>query len=241
MDYHIARNGQQLGVFSEAEMQPGISTGRFLPDDLFWAEGMPDWQPLNSRFAVAVAPPVFSSAAAAAGSFNPYAAPLTNVVSSAMLPQLNLASRGVRLGARLLDGFIVLAVMALPTIPGFVAIAQADSAGKLENDFPVYAMYWFGAAFLASCGLLVWNAMWLAQHGQTIGKRMLGIRVVRFPSGLPAGAAKAFWLRAVVNFVISNIVPLYGIVDACFIFSENKRCVHDLIAETTVVVADDVK
>jgi uncharacterized RDD family membrane protein YckC len=65
--------------------------------------------------------------------------------------------------------------------------------------------------------LLVWNAVWLGRHGQTIAKRMLGIRVVSFPSGQPAGYGKAFWLRAVVNYIINNVVPLYGIVDACFI------------------------
>lgn len=87
----------------------------------------------------------------------------------------------------------------------------------------------------------MWNGIWLAKHGQTIAKRMLGIRIVCYPSGLPAGAAKAFWLRAVVNFIINNVIPLYGIVDACFIFREDKRCLHDLIAETTVVVNETTR
>lgn len=239
--FHLARNGQQLGVFSEPEVQSGTASGRFSGDDLFWTEGMAEWQSLSTRFSAQAALPSFSVAAGSAPSFNPYAAPQANIVISAMMPQLNLASRGVRLGAAFLDSIIILAVMIVPMIPGFIVIAQAENAGKLENNFPVHALYWFGAAFLASLGLLVWNAIWLARYGQTIAKRMLGIRVVCFPSGLPAGAAKAFWLRAVVNYIINCVVPLYGIIDACFIFREDKRCLHDLIAETTVVVDDAVK
>ncbi len=217
MDCHIARNGQQLGVFAESEVQSGLVSGQFMPADLYWIEGMAEWQPLSSRFAVSMAPPAFSSAAVASQSLNPYAAPQANIVSSALMPQLNLASRGVRLGAKILDSFIIMIVMIVPMIPAFIAFAQAEKNGKLENNFPVEALYWFGAAFLALFGLLVWNGIWLAKYGQTIAKRMLGIRVVCFPSGLPAGAAKAFWLRAVVNYIINCFVPLYGIVDACFI------------------------
>ncbi len=236
MDCHIARNGQQLGIFAESEVQSGLASGQFLAGDLYWTEGMAEWQPLSSRFAVSLAPAAFSSAAAASPSFNPYAAPQANIVSSSLMPQLNLASRGVRLGAKILDVIIMMVVIFVPMIPAFIAIAQAEKGGKLENDFPVSALYWFGAAAVAALGLLVWNAIWLSKYGQTIAKRMLGIRIVCFPSGEPAGAAKAFWLRAVVNYIINSIVPLYGLIDACFIFREDKRCIHDLISETTVVV-----
>ncbi len=235
MNYHIARNGQQTGVFTEEEIQQGVTTGQFLPDDLCWSEGMADWQPLGSKFATTPATPAFSAAASTAPAFNPYAAPQANIVTTAMIPQLALASRGVRLGARILDWIIIMVVMVVPVIPGFIVMAQADKAGTLNDNFPVHALLWFLVAFVACMLLLVWNAIWLGKHGQTIAKRMLGIRIVTFPDGKPAGYAKAFWLRAVVNFVINQFVPLYGIVDACFIFREDKRCLHDLIAETTVV------
>lgn len=47
MDYHIARNGQQLGVFSEGQVQENLSNGTFEPTDLAWQEGMTDWKPLS--------------------------------------------------------------------------------------------------------------------------------------------------------------------------------------------------
>jgi hypothetical protein len=31
------------------------------------------------------------------------------------------------------------------------------------------------------------------------------------------------------------VVPFYGIIDPCLIFREDNRCVHDLLADTTVI------
>lgn len=44
MNWHIARNNQQLGVFPEEELKVGLSSGRFLPTDLVWTEGQEKWQ-----------------------------------------------------------------------------------------------------------------------------------------------------------------------------------------------------
>jgi len=231
--YHIARNGQQLGVFAEEEIQPGIVTGRFLSDDLFWTEGMADWQPLGSKFSAPVATSTPAFSAAAATPFNPYSAPQSNIVTPAMMPQLKLASRGARLGAAFIDTLIVMFAIAVPLVIGVVLMSQAEKTGG--DDVPVAAVLFFVLAGVVMLGLLVWNAVWLTKYGQTIAKRMLKIRVVTFPDGQNAGFVKAFLLRAVVNAIINQFVPFYGIVDACFIFREDQRCLHDLIADTTVV------
>src|ERR1043166_5201827 len=47
---HISRGASTLGVFSEEEVRDGLRSGRFLPGDLGWREGMANWQPL-SQFA----------------------------------------------------------------------------------------------------------------------------------------------------------------------------------------------
>jgi hypothetical protein len=57
----VNRGETKLGVFSEEEIREGLSSGRFLPTDLFWGEGMPTWLPL-AQFTMA------GSAAAAPGS-----------------------------------------------------------------------------------------------------------------------------------------------------------------------------
>lgn len=44
----VNRDRQSLGQFSEQEVSNGLESGRFLPDDLAWQEGMESWQPLSS-------------------------------------------------------------------------------------------------------------------------------------------------------------------------------------------------
>ncbi len=46
--FHINRNGQSLGQFSDQDVADGLQSGKFLPDDLGWQEPMPAWQPLSS-------------------------------------------------------------------------------------------------------------------------------------------------------------------------------------------------
>src|SRR5450432_184122 len=43
---HVARDGANIGSFSREEVLEGLRTGRFLPTDMAWEEGMPDWRPL---------------------------------------------------------------------------------------------------------------------------------------------------------------------------------------------------
>ncbi len=39
----VNRGETKLGVFSEEEIREGLRSGRFLPADLYWSEGMPTW------------------------------------------------------------------------------------------------------------------------------------------------------------------------------------------------------
>src|ERR1043166_5083767 len=54
---HIARNGATLGAFSLEEVQEGLRTGRFLPTDMAWEAGMPDWRRLDEVVAEKPAAP----------------------------------------------------------------------------------------------------------------------------------------------------------------------------------------
>ena len=65
---HVNRGGTNLGVFSEDDVRDGLRTGRFLPTDLGWREGMAQWQPLSqfSEFTAdlpGAVPPVAEAAA----------------------------------------------------------------------------------------------------------------------------------------------------------------------------------
>jgi len=74
----------------------------------------------------------------------------------------------------------------------------------------------------------------VVRNSQSIGKKIMHIKVVR-SDGTPVTLGRLFWLRNVVNGLIS-IVPLYGLIDALFIFGESRQCLHDKIADTIVVL-----
>ena len=80
----------------------------------------------------------------------------------------------------------------------------------------------------------------LCTQGQTVGKRLVGVRIVRYPDGSRLGFVHAFFLRSVVTVLLSAI-PLLGglfaLVDVLCIFQADQRCLHDQIAGTMVVQA----
>jgi len=82
------------------------------------------------------------------------------------------------------------------------------------------------------------NVIMLTLRGQSIGKWLTGIRIVMFQSGAPAGFVRAVLLRSFVISVlgsISYVGPGIQLFDILCIFRQDRRCLHDLIADTMVV------
>ena len=164
---------------------------------------------------------------------NPYAAPAARVQEVASGDAMAKASRGARLAAVLLDAVPIIAV-------AIAAAILLPALGRGGNGaMPPWGMAAFavmGGAFLAYG---IYQLVMLHRHGQTFGKKLMGIRIVR-KDGSRAGLGRIFWLRYFVPGVIGNI-PLLGVLfalaDPLFIFGEEKRCLHDLFADTIVVDA----
>jgi uncharacterized RDD family membrane protein YckC len=164
---------------------------------------------------------------------NPYAppsAPVADVVSGTGPGEL--AERSSRLGAFIVD-FLIGFVLYLPAlIVGFRHFDPARGALNFVNN---------GTIITGCLGaiVLVITAIFVARYGQTIGKRLIGIRVVR-SNGEKASFWRIFLLRNVVN-AIPSLIPfvgyVYTLVDHLFIFGESRQCLHDKIADTVVVKA----
>jgi uncharacterized RDD family membrane protein YckC len=91
------------------------------------------------------------------------------------------------------------------------------------------------AALLVGCGAqIVAQATW----GQSLGKRLLKIKVVRL-SGQPMELWRILILRNLVVHVVSQACGIVALVDALLIFGEDQRCIHDHLADSKVVVAQD--
>jgi uncharacterized RDD family membrane protein YckC len=74
----------------------------------------------------------------------------------------------------------------------------------------------------------------LAREGQTIGKKIMGIRVVDRFTGEPPGFLRAVVLRCWCNALLW-LLPPYALFDALRIFRTDQRCLHDVLARTIVV------
>ncbi len=131
------------------------------------------------------------------------------------------AGRGARLAARLIDAFLVLPLFLF----WFMISAITD------ND--AGAMLGFAIFIIGVIGLIAYQWYLLSVQGQTIGKRMVDIKIVKLDES-NGGFVTNVLLREIVNGLI-GIVPFYGLVDILFIFSEERRCIHDHIAGTRVV------
>ena len=94
-----------------------------------------------------------------------------------------------------------------------------------------------GLGFLA---LLIVQIYLLSTRGQSVGKKIMKVKIVKYLDDSSPGFVHACLLRLIVPGFINGI-PIVGsifpLVDACFIFSEERRCIHDLIAGTKVVNA----
>ena len=76
--------------------------------------------------------------------------------------------------------------------------------------------------------------MLVHRNGQTIGSRLLDIKIVR-TDGSRATLTRIFWLRYLISSLLARVPGLgafYGLVDVLLIFSEARRCCCDYILPT---------
>ncbi len=133
-----------------------------------------------------------------------------------------LGDRADRFLANLVDNFIF-----------FLPIMGAGVAAAIFSRNGAFAGMAFLLGMLAALGVLGYQ-IYLAQYGQSIGKRMRRLRVVR-TDGSPASLGRILLLRNFVPWAIGSFCGLFGIIDALTIFTDERRCIHDLLADTKVI------
>jgi uncharacterized RDD family membrane protein YckC len=144
-----------------------------------------------------------------------------------------LAGRGQRLGGALLDSLIAfLVTLPVMFIAGvFKQIGDGEAMSLGQQVF----FFFFGLVLF-----LVINGYLLAKRGQTVGKMIAGTRIVSHETGQIVSLGRVFCLRLLPLSFVSQIPVIGGLcalVDTLFIFRQDRRCIHDLIAGTTVIKA----
>lgn len=236
MFFILGADGKEYGPVSVAKIQEWIAAGRANQHTQARRYSESEWRALGdfAEFgAAAPAAPVIAPAASV------YSAPVAS--APAALPATReLGGLGRRLAAALVDGFL-LWLCKLPLIFVFAeifrAVAQNPDDARPEKFTPlVTAAYSQMLPWLSL--LVVIQVLLLCVRSQTIGKLLLGLQIVDVVHEQPGGPVRAFLLRAFLPTLI-EVIPLLGflfwVVDSCFIFREDRRCIHDLIAGTKVV------
>jgi uncharacterized RDD family membrane protein YckC len=245
----IGGDGREYGPVTAEQIRTWIKAGRANLETRARADGTTDWRTLAdfAEFAPpADLPPPLATATPAAPTVTAAA------TTAAPAPDHALADRGARLMARVIDWMIEL----MCSLPGllvlgteFLKIATEAMQGR-EPDFSQLdvprLLLGAGLILLFSLALLVVQVWMLTVRGQTIGKRILGIRVVK-ADGSPAGFVNGWLMRELLITAIGiacSIIPFVGpvllrpafhIVDWCLIFRDDQKCLHDQIATTKVV------
>jgi uncharacterized RDD family membrane protein YckC len=168
---------------------------------------------------------------------NPYSTPESNLELGGVEAELRPGGRGERLGAVFIDGLIGGAVFwSIMFLTGFwkTYMASVASGDQALWKFLVWMVLGAFAVFVAVQGYP------LATTGQTWGKKVLKLRIVDMQ-----GLKPDFWRLIALRYGVGRVaamIPLlggiYSLADILFIFRDDRRCVHDHIAGTRVVVAE---
>jgi uncharacterized RDD family membrane protein YckC len=239
--WHYSINSMQYGPVSKMELAQLVKNGSLAKDDLVWKEGMSNW--------------------GEAGNMSELTGMFQGVKSRRAgrnSPDGNLTDPMRRLMARVIDRLILLLVigisiglMILISIAlGVGGAAASNPDGTVDEGASVVlgamtlgAIFgWIAAIVVPISIMTAVQVYYLSKYSQTIGKRILKMQIVRIEDGQPAGFGNGFILRTLCNNVIGGLLfftaGAYFVIDACFIFRDDRRCIHDLIAKTKVVDVD---
>lgn len=226
----IGGDGREYGPVTADQVRVWLNAGRANLETQAKALGTTEWRRLGDFAEFASPddlPPVMS-------------APPVEGGPAVVRSSAELASLSQRLGAAAIDG----ALKALCWLPTSLAIwrlvgdqirsGQQPSAAELIGAMEGVVSH--SLPFLAA--LAVVQGVMIARRSQSIGKALLGLRIVRVSDLQPAGFLRGYLLRGTVPWFIEQIPLLGGLfwmVDVGFIYGAERRCVHDLIAGTKVV------
>lgn len=156
------------------------------------------------------------------------------------MPQQPLASWGARLGAYLLDGLLILPIILVPVIVGVVLMAASAETTTDQYGYETTEMSGGGVAgivimlvgYLVGLAFSFWNqAIRQGKTGQSLGKKWLGLKVVREGTEQPIGVGAGIGRWAMHSFVdgqcyIGFLWPLWD---------DRRRTFGDMVVSSVVI------
>lgn len=156
------------------------------------------------------------------------------------------ASRFIRLVAFLIDSLLPavvgIGVAVAVAIPAYQNYKQAHVPGIEPPALGSANHMMLGWAWLAGFVLLaffIYSAVLVYRYGQTVGKRVMGIRVVRTDGSRVAFSRFIFarWLPVAILSALPLLRYVMFLIDSLLVFRNSSQCLHDSFADTRVVTA----
>lgn len=216
----IGGDGKEYGPATTAQIRAWITAGRANLDTKARGAGSEEWRRLGDfpEFAGPVeAPPVIGPA----------------------VEDTSLAERWRRFAGALIDGMLETICWTPTSLAMMHTMSSMVSSGSMDpTEFMDSFWQSIGLSLPYLGALVLLQGTLLTLRSQSVGNILLRTRIVRVTDGEPGGFLRAFLLRGALARVLRQIPFLGGlfwIVDSCFIFRDDRRCLHDLIAGTKVV------
>ena len=140
-------------------------------------------------------------------------------------------------GQRLLAVFIDFCIGTMYVLPLAAMIGAFDPFFGSQQPLELPLLMWFPALVFLIFVLI--HGFFLRNYGQTIGKRIVGIKITDLDGNLPS-FRKLIFLRYLPLTIVqrmSNFGNIVLLADALFVCRANRRCLHDILAGTIVVQA----
>ncbi len=144
-----------------------------------------------------------------------------------------------RVGAAILDGLITVLLCVVPLIAGlFIAFQDAEIdpvTDEITGDLNPIGILIAVLAGVLYFAFDIWNrGVRVGAKGQSLGKQIVGVRIVKLADGQLLGAGGGF-LRWLMAFVL-NLVSCVGLLDVLWpLWDDKNQTLHDKVVSSVAV------
>jgi uncharacterized RDD family membrane protein YckC len=250
MQIYLARNNQQAGPYTLEQVNQMLASQQILLTDLAWHEGMTEWKALGELTQGKL---VYQPIGYSAPVINTNSSPNETIRQIRVEPKIHeLASIQSRALAKIIDLLLWLPIAAIPSFffnesqykqlfelqkqmqsAEVASTKAAELQHQLFTLIPIEAWHSMLAYVVI---MLAIQAFLLTKYGQSIGKKIVGIKIVDAESNGKVNLTRIFLLRSVVYIILNLLfMPISTIIDYAFALGQKRQALHDKIARTKVI------